>query len=89
MKRGDAELNHHLIMLAFTAPAAAMVWFVFHNVYQDLSRSEKAIGYVDPMTQTGITLGYYAMVGGTIVLGGIALWSGLQALRLLVSSRRR
>ena len=83
-----SEVVHHFIMLAFTAPGALIVWFVFHVVYLDLSRSEKAIGYVDPMTQTGVTLGYFAMVGGSLVLGIIALWSAIQILRYYLRPRK-
>lgn len=85
-RRGD-ELAHHLTMLAFTAPAAVLVWFVFRGVYLDLSRSEKAVGYVDPMTQTVVLLGYFAMIGGTVVLGCIAAYSAIQTLRLLFTRR--
>jgi hypothetical protein len=53
-----------------------------------LSISEKAIGYVDPMTQMGITLGYWVMIGGTIILAGIAAWSAIQLVRLLIAPRR-
>jgi len=75
-------------MLVLSAPAAAIVWFVFHGVYESLSISEKAVGYVDPMTQIGISLGYFVMIGGTVVLGAIAAWSAIQLLRLLIAPRR-
>jgi hypothetical protein len=75
-------------MVALSAPAAAIVWFVFHGVYESLSISEKAVGYVDPMTQMGITLGYFVMIGGTVVLGAIAGWSAIRLLILLIASRR-
>jgi hypothetical protein len=71
-------------MLALSAPGAAIVWFVFHGVYETLSISEKAIGYVDPMTQMGITLGYFVMIGGTVILAAVAAWSAIQVLRLLI-----
>ena len=60
-----------------------MVWFVFHTVYQNLTASVKAVGYVDSMTEMGIALGYVVMVGGTLVLAGIALWGAVGYLRLL------
>jgi hypothetical protein len=88
VKRRKEQLQHYLTMLALSAPAAAIVWFVFHGVYESLSISEKAIGYVDPMTQMGITLGYFVMIGGTVVLGGIAAWSAIRLLLLLIASRR-
>jgi hypothetical protein len=76
-----SEVAHHFMMLAVTATGALFVWYIFHNVYTDLSRSENAIGYVDPMTQTGITLGYFTMIGGSAILGIIALWSAIQIVR--------
>ncbi len=75
-------------MLALTAPAAVIVWFVFHNVYVDLSRAANAVGYVDPMTQMGVTLGYFAMIGGSLILGLIALWSAVQIVRLIFTARK-
>ncbi|HEV3092634.1 MAG TPA: hypothetical protein VGX91_14415 [Candidatus Cybelea sp.] len=86
MKRRD-DLSHYLTMLVLTAPSAGVVYYIFRNVYLDLSRSERAVGYVDPMMQTGITMGYYAMIGGTIALAAIALWSALQAIRLLFARK--
>ncbi len=75
-------------MLVLSAPAAAIVWFVFHGVYENLSITEKAVGYVDPVTQMGITLGYFVMIGGTVILAAIAAWSAIQLLRLLIVPRR-
>ncbi len=80
------ERNRYLTIFLLAAPGAAMVWFVFHAVYANLSATEKAVGYVDSVTQVGIDLGYVAMVGGTLVLAGIAAWSAIAYLRLL---RRR
>jgi hypothetical protein len=88
VNRRKELLQHYLTMLALSAPAAAIVWFVFHGVYENLSISEKAIGYVDPVTQTGITLGYFAMIGGTVIFGAIAAWSAIRLLMLLIASRR-
>ena len=76
-----SEVTHHFMMLAVTATGAVFVWYVFHDVYMDLSRSTNAVGYVDPMTQMGITLGYFTMIGGSAILGIIALWSGIQIVR--------
>ena len=53
---------------------------------QTSAPSVKAVGYVDPLTQTGIFLGYVVMIGGTLVLGAIAAWNALAA--LLISLRR-
>lgn len=82
----DAQRNRHLTIAALTAPSAAVVWFVFHGVYANLSATEKAVGYVDPMTQTVIFLGYVVMIGGTLVLGAVAAWNALAA--LVISLRR-
>jgi hypothetical protein len=86
-ERAQSDVGHHLIMLAITAPGAAIIWTIFHFAYVDLSRSAKAVGYIDPMTQVGITLGYWSMLGGSIVLALIALYSAFQAVRLFVTER--
>ena len=85
--RRDDERNRYLTIFALAASGAAIVWFVFHAVYEDLSASEKAVGYVDSMTQMGIDLGYVAMVGGTLLLGGIAVWSAVAYVRLTLRGR--
>jgi hypothetical protein len=81
------ERNRYLTIFLLTAPGAAVVWYVFHAVYENLSATEKAIGYVDPLTQIGISLGYVAMIGGTLVLAAIAGWSAIAYLRLLRRDR--
>ena len=75
VNRRKELLQYYLTMLALTAPGAAIVWFVFH-------------GYVDPMTQMGITLGYWVMIGGTVILAGTAGWSAIQLVRLLIAPPR-
>jgi hypothetical protein len=74
-----AELNRYLTIF---------VWFVFHGVYLSLSESERVVGYVEPLTQAGIDLGYFAMVGGTLVLAALAAWSGFHSIRLLLRRPR-
>jgi len=81
MNREDR--NRYLTIFLLSAPSAAIVWFVFHAVYVNLNASEKAVGYVDPVTQTGIDLGYVVMIGGTLVLLAIAVWSAVAYLRSL------
>jgi hypothetical protein len=82
-----AELNRYLTVFVLAAPGAVIVWLVFHGVYFNLSESEKAVGYVEPMTQTGIYLGYAVMIGGTLVLAALAVWSGFHILRVLLQNR--
>lgn len=77
------ERNRRLVVFLLAAPSAAIVWFVFHTVYQNLSASVRAVGYVDPMTQMGIALGYVVMVAGTVILGAVSLWAAAGYLRLL------
>jgi hypothetical protein len=78
------ELNRQLVIFAITAPGAAIVWWIFHGVYVDLSESAKAVGEVDPMTQAGIYVGYGAMIVGTLLLALQAVRSGIACIRLLL-----
>jgi hypothetical protein len=78
------ELNRQLVIFAITAPGAAIVWWIFHGVYVDLSESAKAVGEVDPMTQAGIYVGYGAMIVGTLLLALLAVRSGIACIRLLL-----
>jgi hypothetical protein len=81
------ERTRHLTVFLLAAPGAVVVWFAFHGVYENLSAAEKVVGYVDPLTQVGIALGYVAMVGGTLVLAAIAAWSAIAYLRLVLRDR--
>ena len=81
------ERNRYLTIFLLSAPGAAIVWFVFHVVYENMSAAERAVGYVDATTQTGVFLGFAAMVGGTVILAAIAVWSGAGYLRLMRRDR--
>ena len=83
----SSDRNLYLVIFLTTAPSAAIVWFVFHAVYVDLTASVKAVGYVDASTQIGIDLGYFVMVGGTIILAAVALWSAIKYVRLVLRDR--
>lgn len=76
--------SRYLIIFLVTAPGAAIVWFVFHAVYVNLTISEGAVGYVDALTQAGIDFGYIVMVGGTLALGAVAAWALYRYIRLVL-----
>jgi hypothetical protein len=82
MNRREERMRALTICLV-CAVSAAIVWVIFHGVYLDLTASAKAVGYVDSLATIGIGLGYVVMVGGTLVLAAIALWAGINYLRLL------
>jgi hypothetical protein len=75
----SSEVGRYAVIFALAAPSAAAVWLVFHGVFTNLTQTEEAMGYVDPMTQMGVDLGYVAMVGGTLIFAGIAVWAAFRA----------
>ena len=75
--------TRYLVIFLTAAIAAAIVWFVFHAVYVNLTLSERAVGYVDSLTQAGIDLGYIVMIGGTLLLAVVAAWAFYRYVRLL------
>jgi hypothetical protein len=81
------ERSRYLTIFLLAAASAAIVWFVFHSVYENLSESERVVGYVDSLTQMGIDLGYVAMVGGTLILAAIAAWGLFGYVRCLLRER--
>jgi Flp pilus assembly protein protease CpaA len=87
MNRRD-DRNRWLLTALLSGAAAAIVWYVFHGVYVNLTASENAVGQVDPTTQGGIYFGYAIMVGGTLTLAAIAAWSAYKYLRLLFGRDR-
>ena len=80
-------LQRYLIIFGLSAPSAIVVWAIFHGVFATLTKTEEAMGYIDPLTQMGIYLGYVAMVGGTLVFAGIAAWAAIRAARIWLSRR--
>jgi hypothetical protein len=82
------ELRRHLIIAALAAPGAAVVWWIFHGVYVNLTVSAKAVGYVDSMTQAGIDFGYLVMIVGTLLLALVAVRSAFICVRLLMRRQR-
>jgi hypothetical protein len=69
------QAGRYLLAFAFSATGALLVWFVFHGVYAGLTQAAAAVGYVDSGAQIGIAFSYLMMVGGTSVLGIVALWA--------------
>jgi len=72
--------QRYAFIFAVATPTSVVTWFIFHRVFVNLSQDEAAMGYVDPLTRMGIALGYIAMIGGTLVFAGIALWAGIRAI---------
>jgi len=82
------SFERYAIIFACAAPASFFTWLVFHGVFVNLSESEAAMGYVDPLTKMGIALGYIAMIGGTLVFAGIALWAGVHAVAIYLRGNK-
>jgi len=80
----DDRRNRYLGISLLAAAGALILWFIFRGVYENLSVSERAVGYVDPSTQGGIYLGYAVMLGGSIALAVIALWFAIAYIRLIL-----
>jgi hypothetical protein len=76
-----AELNRNLIICAWTAPAAVVIFLIFHAVYTNIFETAKAVGQIDASTTTGLAMGWVVMVGGTGVFAVIAIVAGIRALR--------
>ncbi len=76
-----ADLNRNLIICAWTAPAAVVIFLIFHAVYTNIFVTAKAVGQIDSGTKMGLAMGWIAMVGGTGVFGIIALVAGIRAIR--------
>jgi hypothetical protein len=83
-----ADLNRNLIICAWTAPAAVVIYLIFHAVYTNIFETAKAVGQIDSSTTIGLSMGWVAMVGGTGVLAVIAIVAGIRALRAWSRLRR-
>ena len=78
------ELLWRLAVALVSALGAFVLWAIYRSVSFNLAESERAVGYVDPMTQAGIFFGNLAMIGGTIVLAIVALWLAIGSISLLL-----
>jgi hypothetical protein len=83
-----AELNRNLIVCAWTAPVAVVIFLIFHAVYSNIIETAQAVGQIEPSTMTGLAMGWVAMVGGTGVFAVIAIVAGIRALRAWSRLRR-
>lgn len=83
MNRRD-ELRRHAAIAAFALSTAAIIAFIFKGVYENLTATTQAVGYVEPSTQSGIYFGYFVMLVGIVALGAIGLWSLLKCALLLL-----
>jgi len=52
------------------------------QVHSELTTVEQAQGYVDPVLQVGILLGFIVMLGGAGTLA-LAVWSAIRLVRAL------
>ncbi|MBV8724208.1 MAG: hypothetical protein JO078_02280 [Candidatus Eremiobacteraeota bacterium] len=78
------EILWRLVAALASAIGAVILWLIYRSVSFNLGESEKAVGYVDPMTQAGILFGNVAMIVGIVVLAAIALWLAIVCIRLFV-----
>jgi hypothetical protein len=63
-----------------------LVAFGYTRAHAEIVTVEQAQGYVDPLLQTGITLGFFVMLAIVAILTAIAAWS---AVRMIRARRRR
>lgn len=80
--QGHNELLWRLVGALASATGAVILWLIYRSVSFNLGESEKAVGYVDPMTQAGILFGNVAMIVGIVVFAAIALWLAIVCVRL-------
>jgi hypothetical protein len=83
-----AELNRNLIICAWTAPAAVLIFLIFHAVYTNIFETAQAVGQIDSSTTIGLAMGWVVMVGGTGVFAVIAIVAAIRALRAWSRLRR-
>jgi hypothetical protein len=76
-----AELSRNLIICAWTAPTAVLIFVVFHSIYANIRETAQAVGQIESSTMTALAMGWVAMVGGTGVFGVIAIVAAIRALR--------
>jgi hypothetical protein len=67
--------GRYLLAFACSGIGAFVIWLIFHGVYAGLTQAAAAVGYVDSGAKIGIAFSYLMMVGGTSLLGLVALWS--------------
>lgn len=65
-----------------SASAAILVALGYLRVHAEIETIEQAQGYVDPLLQAGITLGFFVMLAIVAVLSVVAAWSAVRMVRV-------
>lgn len=73
--------GHYASVLLLSASGAVLVAYVYLRVHADLMAVEQAQGYVDPLLQDGVFLGFIVMVLMGGLLAALAVWSAVKLLR--------
>jgi hypothetical protein len=79
--RNAPKSSDYAAVAILSAGAALLVAFGYARAHAEITTIEQAQGYVDPLLQTGITLGFFVMLAIVAILAAVAAWSVLQMVR--------
>jgi hypothetical protein len=72
------EVTQYASVLVLSAVAAVLVGMGFAHVHAEITTVEQAQGYVDPVLQTGVLLGFLVMGGCAVALAVAAVWAAVK-----------
>lgn len=78
--KARSEVSDYASILLLSASGAVLVWYAYSLAHSEIVTVEQAQGYVDPMLQVGITLGFIVML---ILVAGLVVASIWSAIRLV------
>lgn len=77
------EVAQYVCILALSLTGTVLVAIAYAHVHGEITTVEQAQGYVDPMLQVGVLLGFVVMVAAVGGLGAAAIWAAVQLVRAL------
>lgn len=76
------DLSHYVCVCGLCLLGAALTAYAYVRVHAEIATLEEAQGYVDPLLQAGLLLGFGVMLLIVASLLWGAAWSGVRAFRL-------
>jgi hypothetical protein len=74
-------IKHYASVCVLSASGAVLAAYAYLHVRAEIVTVEQAQGYVDPLLQAGIVLGFAVMLITGAALSAIAVWSAVRVAR--------
>lgn len=80
-RRPRDGIKHYGSVCVLSASGAVLTAYAYLHVHAEIVTVEQAQGYVDPLLEAGIVLGFAVMLVIVAALSAIAVWAAARAAR--------